>query len=219
MPIGEACNAIAFGLFDWKGLPSCRVSFCVTKLVQLYYREDIPSQRNFPDSLFGITKVIELKHSKFLTGRCYEGIYIFKNYFSLITLLPSQKIISCFPLNKAQQQWQKIVNYLWIISPRLLFAVSSDKSLWVQGSVSILPIFHCLCFTTLLLGSVEILPQSPVHRTVYLTLKFPYQLHHPAVAVRPKLFSISVSWMGPGLQRTQAWKHFKLGSLRWKCSR
>lgn len=32
--------------------------------------------------------------------------------------------------------------------------------------------------------------QSSAHRTVYLTLKFSYQLHHPAVAARPKLFSI-----------------------------
>lgn len=79
------------------------------------------------------------------------------------------------------------------MSLSLLFAVASDKYLWVQGSVSILPIFHCLCLPTLLLGSVEILPQSPAHKTVYLTLKFPYQLHHPAVAARPKLFSISVS--------------------------
>lgn len=64
------------------------------------------------------------------------------------------------------------------------------KSLWVHGSACILPIPHCLCFPTLLLGSVEILSQSSAHRIVYLTLRFSYQLHHPAVAARPKLFSI-----------------------------
>lgn len=184
------------------------MSFCVTRLVQIYYREDVPSHRNFPDSLFGITKVLRLKHSKFLTRRCYESIYmciyIYINLPFTYYSNAQPKIIFCFPLYKAHQQWQKIVSYLWIMPLSLLFAVASDNSLWVQGSVSILPIFHCLCFPILLLGSVEILPQSPAHRTVYLTLKFPYQLHHPAVAVRPKLFSIS-EW-------GQAFREHRLGS-------
>ena len=62
-------------------------------------------------------------------------------------------------------------------------SLGSGKCLHPAGS-------RCLCFPTLLLGSVEILSQSSAHRTVYLTLKFSYQLHHPAVAARPKLFSI-----------------------------
>lgn len=49
---------------------------------------------------------------------------------------------------------------------------------------------HCLCCPTLLLSSAEILSQSSAHGTVYLTLKFSYQLHHSAVAGKPKLFSI-----------------------------
>lgn len=84
------------------------------------------------------------KIASFLTGRCYKSI---KKIFSLpftFYNIAQPKIIVCVPLYKAQQQWQKSF-CLWISSPSPMFAGPSGKPLWVQGSVCILPIPHCLC--------------------------------------------------------------------------
>ena len=67
MQIGEICSAIAFELIERVCWPACKVNVILCdKACVIYYREGIPSYRNFtPILFFGITEMIGLKHTKF----------------------------------------------------------------------------------------------------------------------------------------------------------
>lgn len=225
MQIGEICNAVAFGLPDWKGLFACLQGEChfVWQSLCNMLQRTHPLIRKFPHSFFGITEMIGPKHSKFLSGRCYESIKKKSLPFTYYTAA-SQKWCSAFPHAKHNSRDKKYCGVcesaLQALCLHGLGWVSLGPGNCLHPACSALPVLpHRLSFPTMLLGSVEILSPSSVRRPVYLTLKFSYQLHRPAVAARPKLFSIVRELNGARPAGSTGLEALILGRPRWKCCR